>query len=412
MHRPDTRWSDSTDIHATGKPRGFEKPVGVRDYLPEDVRRLRMVERRIGKRFSQWGYDEVITPTLEYFDSVGGASATLESKLFKLMDKHGRALVLRPDMTTPIARVVASVLHQESLPIRLYYQANVFRAQENEAGRSAEFKQTGAELIGDASPDGDAEMLALAVSALRACGIESFKLAIGHVGFLNAFIRERVRDEAALAQLKSRLNDCDYVGYRRHTAQYARSAQDQHVLNDLLLWRGDADLLRERMKNARSEQEKTALRHLMDLWRALEAYGVARHVILDLSLISKMNYYTGVYFEGYAAHHGFPLLSGGRYDSLLAQFGRPAAAVGFQLKMDRTLEASPLTTEQPRHYLVAYEPVKRPEALQTAETWRQEGIRVTVQVIDTPGADVSESAWRERFDHVIVLRGDDGGRER
>lgn len=393
---------------AADKPHGFEKPVGVRDYLPETVRQLRVAEERVGNLFRVWGYDEVMTPTLEYHDTVGGASSTLNNKLFKLLDKHGQTLVLRPDMTTPIARVVSSVLKNEPLPLRLSYAAHIFRAQEEEAGRNAEFRQMGAELIGDASPDGDAEMIALAIAALKTCYVKPFKLAIGHVGFLNAFLEQHVRDEAVLEQLQSKLNEHDYVGYRQLVEQLPLDGRMRRRLNDLLLSRGGGEMLRERLDEARSPEERAALRHLQELWEALEVYGAAPFVMLDLSLVGKMNYYTGVYFEGYAEHLGFPLLSGGRYDALLAQFGRPAAAVGFQLKLDRVLEVSSLKEEKVKHYLIVYEPSERLEAVHLAAKWRRKQRRVTMQVSTQLDRETVKKL-RERYDDVVVLRRETDG---
>lgn len=398
------RISDSLcDSHTVDKPRRFEKPVGVRDYLPETVRKLRAVEERVGALFAGWGYDEVITPTLEYDDTIGGASSTLNSKQFKLLDKHGHTLVLRPDMTTPIARVVSSVLQHEPLPLRLSYCADIFRAQENEAGRNAEFKQMGVELIGDSSPDSDAEMLALAVESLKACSIKPFKIAIGHVGFLKAFLREQVGDEAVIERLKGKLNDYDYVGYRQLVKQLSLTEPVKRRVNALLTWRGGSALLRERLNERHSTEEKAALDHLRKLWDTLEMYGVTPFVTLDLSMIGKMNYYTGVYFEGYAEDHGFPLLSGGRYDALLAQFGRPAAAVGFQLKLDRVLEISPLAEDKKKHLLILYEPSERLEALYMAAKWRRKQRRVTMQV-SSQLEEQTVKKLRKRYDNVVVLR--------
>lgn len=133
------------------KPKGFEKPAGVRDYLPRAVKKLRKIEHDVLHCMSRWGYQQMITPTLEYYDTVGVASSTSDQKLYKLLNNRGQALVLRSEMTAPVARVVSSLLKDEPLPLRLSYHANVFRAIEEEAGREAEFFQTGVELVGDDS---------------------------------------------------------------------------------------------------------------------------------------------------------------------------------------------------------------------------------------------------------------------
>lgn len=189
------------------KPKGFEKPSGVRDYLPRNcVTKLRKIENDVLHCMSRWGYRQMMTPTLEYYDTVGVASSTSDQKLYKLLNNRGQALVLRSEMTAPVARVVASLLKDEPLPLRLSYHANVFRAIEEEAGREAEFFQTGVELVGDDSPEADAEVVALAISSLQAAGVKSFKIAMGHVGFLNGLFQEALPElPEAQEELKSHL---------------------------------------------------------------------------------------------------------------------------------------------------------------------------------------------------------------
>ncbi|MGZ4032997.1 MAG: ATP phosphoribosyltransferase regulatory subunit, partial [Tumebacillaceae bacterium] len=141
------------------KPILFEKPRGVRDVLPPLAARKREVEKSIAKVFSRWGYEEIVTPTFEYADTfLNGAFRSDEDNMFKFIERSGRTVVLRPDMTAPIARVVSSLLKEQPLPIRLSYDASIFRTQDSTAGRDAEFTQAGVELIGDATPDADAEV--------------------------------------------------------------------------------------------------------------------------------------------------------------------------------------------------------------------------------------------------------------
>lgn len=215
------------------KPKGFEKPAGVRDYLPFAVDKLRAIERRVLDCMAGWGYRQIMTPTMEYYDTVGVASSTSDQKLFKLLNNRGTTMVLRSDMTAPIARVVSSLLKEEPLPLRLSYHANVFRAIEEEAGREAEFFQTGVELVGDDSPDADAEVIALAVASLQAAGVKSFKIAVGHVGFLNGLLEDVVPGREDIQEaLKDGLLHRDYVGYRETLAELSLSPQQRDELEE------------------------------------------------------------------------------------------------------------------------------------------------------------------------------------
>jgi ATP phosphoribosyltransferase regulatory subunit len=350
------------------KPKVFEKPTGVKDYLPEAVAQLRAVEFRVLECMQRWGYRQIITPTLEYYDTVGVASATEDKKLFKLLDRKGRTVVLRSDMTAPIARVVASLLKEQPFPVRLSYHSNVFRAFEDEAGRDAEFYQTGVELVGDASSEADAEVVALAVASLRAAGVKSFKIALGHVGFLNGLFQEtlpgRQDDQTAL---KECLLHRDYVGYRETIRGLNVGADVARELEGILRLRGGQEICEQAMHVTKDAAAQTAIRHLCEVWDVLQAYGVSEHVLIDLTMIGDFSYYTGLTFEGYAEDLGFPVCSGGRYDNLLAQFGRPAPATGFALKTNRILEVvGKEPCDEPRRVLVLYDAQRRAEAFRTA----------------------------------------------
>ncbi|WP_141334346.1 MULTISPECIES: ATP phosphoribosyltransferase regulatory subunit [unclassified Paenibacillus] len=357
------------------KPKVFEKPTGVKDYLPEAAAKLRSIEFKLMQCLERWGYREIITPTLEYYDTVGVASSTEDKKLFKLLDRNGTTLVMRSDMTAPIARVVSSLLREHAFPLRLSYHANVFRAIEAEAGRDAEFFQTGVELVGDASSESDAEVIALAVACLQAAGVKPFKIALGHVGFLNGLFQETLRDRTdAQTQLKGCLLNRDYVGYREALKTMGLPAEVREELEGILRLRGGQEICRQARQLTDDPVAQQAIAHLCEVWDVLEAYGVSEHVLIDLTMIGDFSYYTGMTFEGYAADLGFPVCSGGRYDNLLAQFGRPAPATGFALKTNRILEviSKEAAAETSNRVLIVYTADNRQQALSRAGELRME----------------------------------------
>ncbi|MCM3703840.1 ATP phosphoribosyltransferase regulatory subunit [Paenibacillus macerans] len=368
------------------KPKGFEKPAGVRDYLPFAVDKLRAIERRVLDCMGGWGYRQIMTPTMEYYDTVGVASSTSDQKLFKLLNNRGTTMVLRSDMTTPIARVVASLLKEEPLPLRLSYHANVFRAIEEEAGKEAEFYQTGVELVGDDSPDADAEVVALAVASLQAAGVKSFKIALGHVGFLNGLLEEAVPGREDIRDaLKGGLLHRDFVGYRETLAGLALGERQHAVLEGILRLRGGKEVCGQALELSENPTAKAAVEHLSLVWDALEDFGVAEHVMIDLTMIGDFSYYTGMTFEGYAAELGFPVCSGGRYDNLLQQFGRPAPATGFSLKTNRILDGvDGISAERQLPILLQYDAPNRKRAFAEAERLRQEGRNVLMRHVGAP----------------------------
>ncbi|MFC7751495.1 ATP phosphoribosyltransferase regulatory subunit [Paenibacillus thermoaerophilus] len=357
------------------KPKVFEKPAGLRDYLPEAAARLRQIELSVLDCIERWGYRQIITPTLEYYDTVGVASSTSDKKLFKLLDRNGTTIVLRPELTAPIARVVASLLKQEPFPLRLSYHSNVFRAFDDEAGKESEFLQTGVELIGDGTAEADAEIIALAVACLEAAGVPKFKLAVGHAGFLHGLFEELLPNRPEQQYLlKECLINRDFVGFREQLAGMRLKPEVHAELEGILRLRGGREICQQAHGRVRTEATQDALMKLCEVWDVLQAYGVSDRVSIDLTLIGDFSYYTGITFEGYAADLGFPVVSGGRYDNLLGQFGRPAPATGFALKTNRILEiATGLGEPKRERVLVLYAAHRRDEALRQASELRRQG---------------------------------------
>ncbi len=394
------------------EPKVFEKPLGMRDFLPDMAERKRSLEQRIQRVMEQWGYREIITPTMEYYDTVGAASATMTGKMFKLLDREGHTLVLRPDMTAPIARVAAS-LKETSYPLRFLYHASVYRAQEQEAGRNAEFYQTGVELLGEASPGADAEVVALALCCLQEAGVRGYKLALGHVGLLDGLLAENVAGDQLRAELKEDLLRRDHVTFRRRLEQSMLSSEQKERLLALLqVYRGEqgVDQLSRLASGPRSQE---ALVNLQEIWALLDAYGVSQDVILDLTLIGFLNYYTGAVFEGFAEGFGFPVLSGGRYDHLLRRFGADVPATGFALKVDRLLEVSQLQWEKRERVVVAYMPGLIRQAIARTQALRQQQPTAAVEMIALPeGWDAKRRAAfedqqkRRGVDRVVYLEGE------
>lgn len=369
------------------KPKVFEKPTGVKDYLPHAVTKLRRIERNVLDCMRLWGYEQIMTPTIEYYDTVGVASATSDQKLFKLLNQRGTTIVLRSDMTAPIARVVGSLLKDESFPIRLSYHGNVFRAFEEEGGREAEFFQTGVELVGDGSPEADAEVIALAIASLQAAGVPSFKIAMGHVGFLNGLFEETLPDrESEQETLKACLLQRDHVGYRDVIRKLSIDTTWQRELEDILRLRGGQEVCAQALELSANAGAQAAIKHLCEVWDVLAAYGIQEHVLIDLTMIGDFSYYTGMTFEGYASHLGFPVCSGGRYDNLLAQFGRPAQATGFALKTTRILEVVEDAAGNEVRVLVAYDPSDRRAALMEAARRRELGQSIITEAYSPANA--------------------------
>lgn len=270
--------------------------------------------------------------------------------------------------------------------MRLSYHANVFRAIEEEAGREAEFFQTGVELVGDDSPEADAEVVALAIASLEAAGVKSFKIAIGHVGFLDGLFQEAVSGlPQAQEELKSHLLGRDYVAFRETLRRLELPEAQKKELDGLLRLRGGKEICGQALELSSHPLARASIEHLCKVWEVLVAYGVSQHVLIDLTMIGDFSYYTGMTFEGYASELGFPVCSGGRYDNLLQQFGRPIPSTGFSLKTNRILDGvSGVPEEEELPVLVQYDALRRQEGLAEAARLRNEGHAVVTRLAAGP----------------------------
>ncbi|RIW38993.1 ATP phosphoribosyltransferase regulatory subunit [Bacillus salacetis] len=383
----------------------FEKPLGMRDTFPNLYQAKSSLKTKMEETIKACGYQFIETPTLEYFETVGDASAILDRQLFKLLDQQGHTLVLRPDMTAPIARVAASKLLRNKKPLRLAYCANVFRAQQREGGRPAEFEQFGVECIGDETISADGEVISLMISALKNAGLRNFTISIGHIGFVNELFKEILGTEERANILSRFLYEKNYVGFRDHVNSLSLSSIDKQRLFSFLKLRGGKEILRGAYPLMEGEAGQEAIEQLEELADLLKDYGVDQYVKFDLSLVSHMSYYSGILFETYAENVGFPIGNGGRYNKLMEKFGKESGATGFALQLDHTLEALGFSESAVLDHCVLFSRERRSEAIQYAQELRHQGKSVVLQ--DWKGiSDVDE--FSKEFIEVSYFIGKNG----
>ncbi|WP_066314628.1 ATP phosphoribosyltransferase regulatory subunit [Bacillus sp. FJAT-29814] len=379
----------------------FEKPLGMRDTLPELLEKKHRVRSSIAETMKLWGYQFIETPTLEYYETVGAASAIGDAQLFKLLDKEGHTLVLRPEMTTPIARVAAAKLLNEDLPVRLAYSANVYRAQQREGGRPAEFEQIGVEYINDKTISCDGEVIALLISSLKKAGLQQFQVSVGHVGFAQELFMQILGTNGRATALRKFLFEKNYVGYRENVQSLNLSSIDKQRLLKLLQLRGGEEVIGQALEIIENDRGKQAILEIQELWKVIKDYGVEEHVKFDFSIVSHMSYYTGILFEVYAGNVGFPIGNGGRY-SLLEKFGKNATATGFAVRTDMLLEALGGGKTETVAHCIFYSQERRWEAFQLAKKLHEEGKQAVLQ--DITGVK-NPDAFTKKFAETTFLIG-------
>lgn len=369
-------------------------PEGVRDRLPAESARMRRLSARLETVFRSWGYREVLTPGFEFLETVtaGAGSQGRREDLYQFFDRKGRTLALRADMTTPIARLAATKLAGESLPLRLSYFAPVYRRRDRKAGSASEIWQSGVELIGASGAAADAEIIALGCAALAATGLEGFKIGLGHVEFVEGVFEAAGAPPELEAELKEAMVARDLVAFEKGVAQADLPPENAELLLALVQFHGGFEQAMARFGGVGRPRVRAALEQLGTILRLLGALGASNQVALDLGLVRGLGYYTGVVFEAYAPGVGSPVMGGGRYDNLLADFGGDAPATGFALEMDRLLAAlerqGALEDEPPLDVLVECPSGREAEAMTLARRLRQQGLTVAVDVTGRSGEEL------------------------
>lgn len=315
-------------------------PEGVRDIYGKEYARKVEVENRLHSILSLYGYQDIQTPTFEFFDVFSKEIGTTPSReLYKFFDKENNTLVLRPDFTPSIARCAAKYFTEENMPLRLCYAGNTFTNTSNLQGKLKESTQMGAELIGDSSVAADAEMISMVVKALLNAGLERFQVSIGEMEYFRGLCFEAGLDEETEIQLRACIAGKNYFAAQELLQE--RSVEEPYMSRLLKVadMCGDMCSLSEARAMVNNARSITAIDRLEKLQQVLSAYGVADYISFDLGMLSKFNYYTGVIFKAYTYGVGDAVVTGGRYDKLLHQFGREAGAVGFCMMTDTILEA-------------------------------------------------------------------------
>lgn len=357
-------------------------PEGVRDIYNGECERKLYLEEKLHNVLKLYGYHPIQTPSFEFFDIFGKEVGTTGSKdLYKFFDREGNTLVLRPDITPSIARVAANYFMDETMPIRFCYKGNTFVNTGSLQGRLRECTQLGAELIGDDSPDADAEILSMVTECLLHAGLKEFQLSVGHVGVLQGMMEAAGFDEEEEEKLRALIMNNNFFGVE----SFVESRHLDQGLKQLFAMLGRIYPSAEAFQAAKETAEKypkifAAIQHLEQLHSLFLLYGIDKYISFELGVMSSYKYYSGIIFHGYTFGSGEPIVKGGRYDRLLKHFGKDAPAVGFVIVTDQLLAAlSRQKIETPTEHLcqlVVYDEAHREDAVIYARKQRAAGCSV------------------------------------
>lgn len=355
-------------------------PEGVRDIYGKECAVKLTIENNINKVFNIYGYHNIQTPTFEFFDIFSKERGSVASKnLYKFFDREGNTLVLRPDVTPSIARLVAKYYMDINVPVKLCYNANTYINNSELQGKLKEITQMGCELINDDSVEADAEIIALVVDSLKAAGLNDFLVEIGQVDFYKGLLEECGFDEETEQELRTRIENKNNFGVEELLDQNNVKGDVKAALLKLPELFGSVEVLETAKSLTTNEKALKAVDRLEKLYSILEDYGVAKYISFDFGMISNFTYYTGIIFKAYTYGSGDQIVAGGRYDKLLGQFGKEAAAIGFAVYMDQILLAvngQRLKENTDYAYeVIVYEAEFRKYALQLATDLRNQGVK-------------------------------------
>lgn len=384
-------------------------PEGTKDLLFGECIIRRNIENTLMGLFKSSGYSEMITPGLEFYDVFNLNSPYFpQENLYKLTDSKGRLLVMRPDSTMPIARVVATRLKDAAVPLRLCYAQTVYRTEPALKGRSDEIVQTGIELIGSQLKIADLEVISTAVDSLSSFGME-FSLELGHIGIFKELVgkleasdkeKERIRKLIENKNFPA-LNDLlDSFGCNHITA----------ALKKLPALFGGEEVFEKAEELMPDENIKRILDELRSIYSdASEVCGSGGSVTVDLGMVNKTDYYTGLIIKGYLQGHGEEVLSGGRYDKLISEFGYDIPAVGFAVNINgvaKLIEKNGVFPALPRTDAIVYaEEGCEVAALKAARELREQGLIVENALFDD-FESVRAYAMEKKISKVVVIDGD------
>lgn len=315
-------------------------PEGVRDIYNEECERKLSIQQEMHRVLKSYGYRDIETPTFEFFDVFSQDVGTTPSKeLYKFFDREGNTLVLRPDITPSIARAVSKYFRDEDHAIRLCYVGKTFINNSSYQGLLKENTHLGAELIGRDSAQADAEIIAMVVDCLKASGLEEFQISIGQVKYFKSIIKEIDMADETETQLKDYISNRNIFGAQAMLSSLDIDENVKKALVSLPELYGTVEILDKAEALAVNEDARNAVVRLKEIYSILKCYGITKYISFDLSMLSRYNYYTGIFFRGYTFGSGDAVVKGGRYDHLLQHFGKDAPSIGFVAVTDQLLAA-------------------------------------------------------------------------
>ena len=362
----------------------FHTPEGVRDIYSQECSRKQKLQEKLHRVFHQYGFEDIETPTFEYFEVFSKEVGTIPSReLYKFFDREGNTLVLRPDFTPSVSRACATYFNPEKEVVSLCYTGNTFINNSSFRGRLKETTQMGVERMGDDSPEADAEILAMTVECLLAAGLTEFQVSVGQVDYYKAIFAQTGLSQEEEEELRELISQKNYFGVEELVKNKNMDKSLARVLSQLPQMFGSTEVLEKAKSLTDNPQALKAVARLEEIYELLKVYGYEKYVTFDFAMLSKYHYYTGIIFQAYTYGTGEALIKGGRYNQLMKHFGKPAASIGFAIVVDNLLMAlsrQKIEMEGEEGVtVITYRKENRIQAIQKAKELRAQGRNVALR---------------------------------
>lgn len=384
-------------------------PEGTRDLLYSEAELYDDLTRLFSKNYEMSGFRKVETPVIENYDLITAIDRSInQENLYKLTDNTGHLLALRPDNTTPIARIAATKLRNAELPQKLYYNQNIYRINTDYSGKRNEILQSGIELIGESGLKADLLCIMTALEALKSLGLKC-KLEIGHVGFFNALLKELDLDDEEAATVRNFVEMKNFVSLN----MFDKNLQNEKIRKLPLLYGGN-EVFEEAAELASGNRDANdALDYVKKVYDMLDNAGYADEIMVDMGIVHKFDYYTGIVFRGYIEGAGEPVLKGGRYDNLISAFGYDLPATGFAINVcavaDAIMKQRGFRKKESSKVIVHYDESTFRTAIKIKEEFMRENISCELSCFET-SEEMNKYAEKMNISRVIDLTSGDAGR--
>ena len=362
----------------------FHTPEGVRDIYRQECSRKQKLQEKLHRVFHQYGFEDIETPTFEYFEVFSKEVGTIPSReLYKFFDREGNTLVLRPDFTPSVSRACATYFNPEKEVVSLCYTGNTFINNSSFRGRLKETTQMGVERMGDDSPEADAEILAMTVECLLAAGLTEFQVSVGQVDYYKAMFAQTGMSQKEEEELRELISQKNYFGVEELVKNKNMDKSLARVLSQLPQMFGSTEVLEKAKSLTDNPQALKAVARMEEIYELLKVYGYEKYITFDFAMLSKYHYYTGIIFQAYTYGTGEALIKGGRYNQLMKHFGKPAASIGFAIVVDNLLMAlsrQKIEMEGEEGVtVITYRKENRIQAIQKAKELRAQGRNVALR---------------------------------